>query len=185
MTFSNLSNPREDPDKLLRNKLAHIGSIQEIRLWKQLVQNDQSLFNRVYRLIFCENHKISWHAAWVIDHATEESPELLKAYLPELIDQLSLQKSDALKRHFTRMLLSQSIPEEKMGLLIDVLYRLLLPQEAVAVRANALQLLLNLALMEPELQQELKAVAESLLDEELTPGMKCKTRKILQILSRQ
>ncbi len=80
------------------------------------------------------------------------------------------------------MLLSQKIPEDRMGNLIDVLYDLLSPEEAIAVRANALQLLLNIALIEPGLKAELISVTESILEEELTPGMISKSQKVLLAL---
>lgn len=150
-----------------------------------MVLKDASLFNEIYYLIYSDNPRLAWHAAWVIDHVSEADPSKLEIFVPEMIDHLPQLKSSSLKRHFTRMLLSQKIPEERLGKLVDVLYKLLIPSEAIAVRANALQLLLNISLIEPDLQSELVCVAETILEEELTPGMKSKTKSILRILKRQ
>jgi hypothetical protein len=150
-----------------------------------MVLQDDSLFTEIYRLIYCDNPRIAWHAAWVIDHASEADPQKLQAYVPEIIDQLPHLKSSALKRHFTRMLLSQKIPNDRLGPLVDVLYNLLAPSEAIAVRANALQLLLNISLIEPELQPELVIVTETILEEELTPGMISKAKRVLESLKHQ
>jgi hypothetical protein len=82
------------------------------------------------------------------------------------------------------MLLSQKIPENQMGTLVDLLYDLLSPAEPVAVRANAMQLLYNISLIEPDLQPELISVTESILEEDLTPGLLSKSKKILSRLKR-
>lgn len=154
-------------------------------MWREIVLHDEALFVEIYHLIYCDNPRLAWHAAWVIDHVSEAVPSKLVPYVSEIIDWLPKLKSSSLKRHFTRMLLSQRIPENKMGNLVDVLYDLLSPSEAIAVRANALQLLLNIALIEPELKSELISVTESILEEELTPGMISKSKRVLMTLRRQ
>ena len=184
MNFSSLSGKNNHPDSLLSQRLEKIG-VQEISLWKEMVLKDESLFNEIYDLIYCNNPRLAWHAAWVIDHVSEADPSKLETFVPEMIDHLPQLKSSSLKRHFTRMLLSQKIPEDRLGRLVDILYNMLSPSEAIAVRANALQLLLNISLIEPALQSELICVAESILEEELTSGMKSKTKSILMTLKRQ
>ena len=181
MISSNRSGQENDSVQLRKN-LEQIG-VQEILLWKEMVLQNRSLFADIYGLIYCDNPRLSWHAAWVIDHVSEADPAMLEAHVPELIEQLPQLKSRSLKRHFTRMLLSQKLPENQLGQLIDVLYKLLAPTEAVAVRANSLQLLYNISLLFPELQSELISVTETILEEGLTPGMASKARKILRSLS--
>lgn len=184
MTFFNSSGQKAESDTNLRLRLENIG-IREIGTWKEMVLLDDSLFTEIYKLIYCANPKLAWHAAWVIDHVSEADPSKLEAFIPEMIDQLPKLKSSSLKRHFTRMLASQKIPENQMGLLVDVLYNLLSPSEAIAVRANALQVLYNIALIEPALQAELINVTEIILEEELTPGMFSKAKRVLRLLKRQ
>lgn len=181
MIISKSLEQKTDRVALIGAKLEKLGK-QEIYLWKELVKKDESLFAEIYRLIYSENPRIAWHAAWVIDHVSEENPSKLKPYVSELIDKLPGLKSSSLKRHFTRMLLSQEIPEHLLGSLIDVLYYLLSPEEAIAVRANALQLLYNISMIEPDLKPELISVIEGILEEELTPGMNSKGRNLLKAL---
>lgn len=184
MTSSNQFVPKDDPNPDLTNILKKIGNL-ETGIWKEMVRRDESLFAQIYTLIYHENPKTAWHAAWVIDHVSEADPGKLEAYIPDLIDQLPHLKSSSLKRHFTRMLNRYEIPENRLGMLVDVLYNLLSPAEAIAVRANALQLLYKVALIEPELQPELISVTEAILEEELTPGMISKGKKILWLLKHQ
>ena len=146
---------------------------------------DELLFTQVYKLIYNDNPKIAWHAAWVIDHASEVEPSRLEPYIPELIDRLPHLKNSSLRRHFTRMLTRHEIPEEKLGPFVDVLYDLLNPSEAIAVKAHVLQLLYQIALKEPDLQHELFSVLESMLEVEQSKGMISKGRKILKSLKHQ
>jgi hypothetical protein len=181
MISSNQPVSNDHINLLLSQKLEKIGA-REIGMWREIVLQDEILFAEIYRLIYCDNPRLAWHAAWVIDLVSEVAPSKLAPYVSEMIDRLPQIKSSSLKRHFTRMLLSQKIPENRMGNLVDVLYDLLSPSEAIAVRANALQLLLNIALIEPELKFELISVTESILEEELTPGMISKSKRVLLTL---
>ena len=168
----------------IKSRLEHIGT-KEIYIWKEMVLQDESLFEEIYSLIFCDSPRISWHAAWVIDHVSEAEPWRLEAHVPDIIDQLANLKSTALKRHFTRMLNSQEIPEDKAGLLVDALYNLLSPSEAIAVRANSMNLLYKIALKEPDLQQELCIVLHAVIETENTPGIVSTGKKILRALKFQ
>jgi hypothetical protein len=184
MTSSNQPVTNVHPNILLSQNLEKLGA-REIGVWREIVLHDEALFAEIYHLIYSDNPRLAWHAAWVIDHVSEADPSKLVPYVSEIIDLLTIVKSNSLKRHFTRMLLSQKIPENRMGILVDVLYDLLSPSEAIAVRANALQLLFNITLIEPELKSELISVTESILEEELTPGMISKSKRVLLALRRQ
>ena len=184
MIFYNQAVPKNDTNQRLRLNLEKIGG-QEIGIWKEMVLRDEALFQEIYKLIYCDNPRLAWHAAWVIDHVSEADPGKLEAYIPELIEHLPCLKSNSLKRHFTRMLIRHVIPQDQLGMLIDVLYNLLSPAETIAVRANALQLLHNIALIEQELKFELINVTETILEEDLTPGMISKANKILRSLKHQ
>lgn len=168
----------------LCSRIEHF-SIREIYLWREMVLRDELLFSQVYKLIYSDNPKISWHAAWVIDHASEVQPSKLEPHINELIDRLPHLKTSSLRRHFARMLTRHEIPEEKLGPFVDVLYGLLKPSEAIAVKAHVLQLLYQIALREPDLQSELISVLETMLEEEQSKGMISKGRKILKALKRQ
>lgn len=184
MNFSNQQGKTKDNAQVLKNRLENIGP-KEIYIWREMVLQDKDLFDEVFNLIFCDNPRISWHAAWVIDHVSEVDPGRLKIRVTEIIDNLPHLKSSSLKRHFTRMLLRQKIPTDKAGRLVDVLYKLLLPSEATAVRANSMHLLYKLALTEPDLQAELCSTIHSLLETERSAGMVSAGNKILRALRYQ
>ena len=184
MTSSDPAVKQKNEIQNLRASLENLGK-QEIYVWREMALRDDSLFTAIYHLIYCDNPRVAWHAAWVIDHASEAEPDKLEPHIPELTDQLPLLKSSSLKRHFTRMLNRHSIPEDKAGKLVDVLYRLLSPSEAIAVRANAMRLLCKIALLEPELKQELAGTIQSLLELEDKPGILSTGKNVLRTLQYQ
>jgi hypothetical protein len=182
MTFSNLPGQNAKPDRSISINLEKLG-IGDVGFWKEMVRRDDSLFAEIYKLIFCDNPQIAWHAAWVLDHVSEAEPDKLEPYVPELIDHLPKLKSSSLKRHFTRMLSRHKIPEDRLGLLIDNLYNLLSPAEAIAVRVFAMQTLYNIVLSEPELQSELISVIESILEDENSPAIISRGKRVLRLLN--
>ncbi|MEI7420687.1 MAG: hypothetical protein WCK18_01275 [Prolixibacteraceae bacterium] len=176
---------KNEEDFDLSRNIEQFSSIHEIYLWREMVLRDEMLFLRVYKLISSDNPKVAWHAAWLIDHASEADPSKLEPYINELIERLPNLTSSSLKRHFTRMLIKQEIPEEKLGQMVDVLYHLMKPSEAIAVQANALQLLYQIAMKEPDLKGELIYVLETMMEEGQSRGMMSKGRKILKALRNQ
>lgn len=184
MNFSSQFAKGKDNLPDIRTRLVNIGA-KEIYIWKEMVLRDEALFEEIYNLIFSENPRIAWHAAWVIDHVSEAEPWRLESHVNEIIDLLPNLKSTALKRHFTRMLNSQEIPDDKAGKLLDVLYNLLSPSEAIAVRANSMNLLCKIAQKEPDLQAELGIVIRSIIETENTPGIVSSGKKILRTLRLQ
>lgn len=173
---------RIDPGEL-GHKIIQIGG-GELEIWKRSALADEELFSQLYQLTYSKDHKIAWRSCWIIDNAAEESPERLIPFLPEIIARLSAEKSGSMKRHFTRILCRYDIPEEHLGQLVDTAFRLLSPSEAIAVRANAMQILYNISMREPDLKGELASVIESLLEEGGTPGLISRGRKLLRELAR-
>lgn len=181
MTSSDRSGQNEEREDTLASRLINLGR-QEIYLWKEMVVQDPSLFPEIYDLIFSDQPRVAWHAAWVIDHVSWDHPDLMASRVPDLIARLGEEKRSQLKRHLTRMLLKQQIPNDSAGRLIDILYSLLSPSEDVAVRANAMQLLYQMSLVEPGLKQELILVLEDLSESGGSAGILAKSGKLLRSL---
>jgi hypothetical protein len=181
MTSSdNAIKDRIDTGELISRILQISGG--ELEIWKRTVLADKGLFKQLYELTFSPEHKIAWRACWIIDNASEDSPELLLPYIREIVSRLAVEKSGSMKRHFTRMLCRYQIPEGLLGQLVDISFKLLSPIEDVAVRANAMQLLYNISRREPDLKGELAVVLETLLEEGGTPGIVSKASKLLMQL---
>jgi hypothetical protein len=174
-TFDNL-----DSKGIKQNILT--AGIRELELWKRAIAADEKLFNQLYEFIFSDEQKLAWRSCWILDTASEASPNLFADKLPELIDGLSATKNSSLKRHFTRILSRYQIPEEYLGKVVNLSFDLLKPSEPPAVRVNALQILYNIALQLPDLKGELIAVVDQLIAEGGSAGFMNRSARILKIL---
>jgi hypothetical protein len=169
------------PDEL-RTKILQIGG-GELELWKLSVLSDKKVFTQIYSLISSDEPKIAWRSCWIIDNATENNPGMLVPLIRDIVAHLNITKNGSLKRHFTRMLSRLKIPDEFLVQVVNRCFELLSPLEAVAVRANAMQVLFNISLREPDLKQELSSVLESLIEEGGTAGFLNRAQKLLKQLT--
>lgn len=174
----------EDLDvKVLKEKISRIGE-GELELWKLSVISDVTVFRNIYSMIASDEPGIAWRAGWIIDHATENYPDFLTPFIPDIVTRLGLNQNSSLKRIFTRMLTRHEIPEEFIVQTVNRCYELLSSSEPVAVRVNALQVLFNISQREPGLKHEFVTVLEGLLEEGGSAGFINRAEKLLQKLRR-
>ena len=168
---------------LLKEKILHIEA-GELGLWVLSVLSDETVFAQVYSMIAAADPKLAWRCGWIIDNATENYPELLVPFIPDIVAQLNSTQNGSLKRIFTRMLSRHEIPEYLLVQVVNRCFELLSPTEPVAVRVNAMQVLFNVSQREPGLKQELSVVLEGLLEEGGSAGFINRTEKLLRKLHR-
>lgn len=131
-------------------------------------------------LFFNDEYRVTQRASWPIAMLAERNPELLKPYLKTLIYNLKSSVHDAVKRNSTKILLILEIPEELLGVTIDIMFKFLMdPKEPVAIKANAITIIYRLAQNEPDLIRELKLIIEDQLPY-ASPGFTSRAKKILK-----
>jgi len=165
----------------IKQNILNIGS-GELKVWASAVSKDEKLFNQLFQFVFSGERRVAWRSCWIIDTASEETPVLLADKLTEIITGMISTGDGSLKRHFTRMLCRYQIPEEYLGAVVNRCFDLLAPQEPVAVRVYAMQLLFNIAHQMPDLKGELISVIEHLTEEGGTAGFNNRAAKLLRQL---
>ena len=100
-------------------------------------------------------------ASWVArDYANIQPAVVVKSY-KKVIDIVTSNFPDPVKRNLTGLLVDVGIPEKYESVVLDMSVNLLLDFKiAVAVHANALKLLNMLAKKHPELKQEINLITE-------------------------
>jgi hypothetical protein len=127
----------------------------------EFIGDDAQRFSELMKIFFAGEYRLTQRAAWPISYCAERHPELVRPYLPKLLDCLGRDDvHDAVKRNVVRLLQYVEIPRRLMGRvyahcldLIDDAY------EPVAVRALALTVAARIAKSEPYLMNELRLVA--------------------------
>jgi hypothetical protein len=174
-----MSNSTIEPE--LNSYLERWITMDESEILVQSMIADPKLFDKVFNNAFKFETPNIWRVWWYIDRASEQKPEILEPYIKRIAESLPRLPNSSIRRHFTRMLIRHHIPEEQQGVVVDKCFEWLLSREPVAVKANSLQVLYNITLLEPDLKGELIAAIESQY-ENGSVGFKNKARKMLAAL---
>lgn len=147
------------------------------------VGGDQKRFDELFNLFLNDEYRVVQRAAWPVSYCVEEHPALIKKHFTKLISNLEKPGlHDAVKRNTVRILQYVHIPEKFHGLVMDICFRFISsPDEAAAVKAFSITVLQNLAILYPEIINELKLVIEERWDYE-TAAFKSRAKKILKLV---
>jgi hypothetical protein len=126
----------------------------------EFIGDDPRRFAELMKLIFAGEYRLTQRAAWPMNYCAQRRPELIRPYLPKLLDCLERDDMhDAVKRNILRLLQHVEIPRQLAGKvyshcvdLIDDAF------EPVAVRAFALTVAARIAKSEPDLMSELRLI---------------------------
>ena len=126
----------------------------------------------------------SCRAAWLMDKIHEKEPSLIRPLIPQMIEQLKVEKSEEKKRHLLKLVSLNSLPGESLGFLTDYCISVFTSsKEPIAVRVHAMQILHNIALLEPELKSEICAIMEHEIENHPSAGLGSRGRKLLKSLA--
>jgi len=142
------------------------------------VNGDEEKFAELMNLFFNKDTRTCQRATWVVSHCVERTPWQIKPYLKKLIKNLYKDIDDTTKRNSVRVLQYIDIPENPWGETIEICFRYLMGNEAVAIKVFSMTVLYHLSLKVPEITNELKVIIEDQLPYG-TAGVKSRGTKIL------
>jgi len=148
----------------------------------QHIISDKNLFAELMKLYFSHEPRICQRAAWIVSHCAEHDNSLLVPYIKPMIKNLYKNVGDATKRNTVRVLRFLDIPEELWGEIIEICFRYLKGNEAIAIKVFSMTILYNLSHEIPEIIPELKISIEDQLPYG-SPGFKSRGNKILAKLA--
>jgi hypothetical protein len=148
------------------------------------IGTDKQRFADLMELFFSTRNIYAQRASWVMSHCTDLHPELLDPHLNRMVKNLYNDDiGNATKRNSVRALQFIEIPKRLWGKVIDICFRFLMGNEAVAIKVFSMTVLYNLSLKLPEISNELKVVIEDQLPYG-TAGFKSRGKKILRSLEK-
>jgi hypothetical protein len=140
--------------------------------------NNHEDYKLLMEIALYNSNPKSWRAAYLIDKINDNHPDLLQPFLSKMIDQVRNEKSTSKKRHFLKLISSNSITKEQQGVLFNFCIETLTSGEPVAVRVHAMQILYNIAEKETELIPEIILIIENEMEYHSTAGIITRGRKL-------
>ena len=132
-----------------------------------------------------KDYRVPQRAAHVVSLSFDKHPELIKPYIPKLIQfLLKNELKKGLKRNILRIIQHVELPEKDRGALYEKLCESLIrPEEEIAVRAFSMTVLYKLTQFYPELKPELLSTIEYVLDEpSCSPGIRSRGNAVMKAL---
>ena len=142
------------------------------------ISTDENKFAELMKLFFSHENTYAQRASWVMMHCTDRYPWLVRPYLEKLVKNLYQSPGEATKRNTVRLLQFIDIPEALWGEVIEICFRYLTGNEAIAIKVFSMTVLYKLSLKVPEISTELKVIIEDQLPYG-SAGFKSRANKIL------
>src|SRR5262252_9960169 len=164
----------------IRQALMAIRSKRQATAIVEFIGDDVRRFAELMKFLFAGERRLTQCAAGVMGYCVERRPELIRPYLPKLLD--CLERDDmhnAVKRNIARLLQYVEIPRRLAGKVYSHCVDLVDDaDEPVAVRAFALTVAARIAKSEPDLMNELRLVVRKHLPH-TTAAFQKRAREVL------
>jgi 8-oxo-dGTP diphosphatase len=145
-----------------------------------------AIFRKLLEFSFSDDKKLAFHASWILSKACDTFPGLITPFLPGIIEKLDKIDNESAQRSFLRILSLtplEPLSEKHHGILAEHSFTSLRSGfTAIAIKAYSMEILYKLALIYPELANELSATI-IMIEPEGSAGMKARGKMILRKLA--
>ena len=161
--------------------LAEHSRAQSLRIAKWIGTNADR-FDQLLQLFLQDEYRVVQRSAWVVRLIADKHPALIAPHLPAIVGRMEAEGVPvAVKRNVLGVLQQLSIPESLHGPVMNSCFAFLEdPLETVAVKSFSMTVLANLAKDYPEIKNEIRLLVEDQLENNPTPGIRSKARKVLK-----
>lgn len=146
---------------------------------------DESAFDFFFSQLKNDNQRIAWHAAWVLEKVSEQSPgHFSNSYNQSLVELSLTNKHDGLQRLILSILLNVPLLQP---ISVDFINRcfeqMLSPKESVGVQVLSMKILGKVCEIEPDFTPELLSSLENVEDELYTRGYYAAKKNLIKRLN--
>lgn len=141
-------------------------------------------FAAVIHLFLHDEYRVVQRAAWIVSFVAKKYPALLAPHLPAMVARMEEPGMPvAVKRNVLRILQYLPVPESLQGPVMNSCFAFLEdPLEAVAVKAFSMTVLANLAKDYPDIKNEIRLLIAAELENNPTPAIRSRARKVLKAI---
>jgi hypothetical protein len=156
---------------------------EEAKLIAQSIAENPTYMNELWDICI-NNEKHSWRATWILDKVYDISPDLVRLYLPQMIELVPSLTNESKLRQYLKLISLEPIPRNISGDFIIYCFNALISTtSAIAIKVYAMQILYNFSLKEPDIQNELALIIEEQM-ENGSAGLCSRGRKILKAINK-
>lgn len=129
-------------------------------------------FEEAIELALGDDEKLSWRAAWVINHVMKQNDQRLIFFAKDIIESIK-NKRDGHQRELLKVVEKMKIDEDIEGYLFDVCMTIWEDVNKIpSVRIKAFSIIYDLIKKYPELANEIEFITQKHYYETLSPGIK-------------
>ncbi|MCJ7447572.1 MAG: (deoxy)nucleoside triphosphate pyrophosphohydrolase [Bacteroidales bacterium] len=173
-------------DEELRSMIDRMISMKEADWVATSAIENPAIFKKLLEYSFSPDKKLAFHASWILSKVCDKYPEIIYPYLSGIIETLDKLDNESAQRSFLRIISLSDINKvsnKHHGILAERCFTELRSGfSAIAIKAYSMEILYKLALIYPELANEL-AASISMLQGEGSAGIIARGRIILNKLA--
>lgn len=151
------------------------------------IGSDPVRFKLVLEFALEDDGQYAMRAARAINLSSFRHPQLIRPFLPLLVNKLGSFQNDGLKRGMLKTLFQRSYEysDDVFGRLVDICFQFVNdPGEKVAIKIYALELLYRSSISYPEIKPEIISTIENIMPM-ASRGIQSRGKKMLKILYRE
>jgi len=173
-------------DEELRSMIDRMISIKEIDWIATSAIENPAIFHKLLEYSFSLDKKLAFHASWTLTKVCDKYPEIIYPHLSGIIEKLDKLDNESAQRSFLRIISLSDIKrvsDKIHGKLAESCFNELRSGfSSIAIKAYSMEILYKLALIYPELANEL-AASINMLQGEGSAGIVARGTIILKKLA--
>ncbi|MGF7138029.1 hypothetical protein [Roseimarinus sediminis] len=170
----------------IENFLYTAYSKAEYELMFQKTCQSRELFLTIWEMVRDRPPEKGWRLLWIMDHATEKDHRFILPILDELYQLVLRTKNESFIRHAMKLILRCPIDEEYAGALLERSIEWMNNARAkVSTQGLGLEFFYQVCLIYPELEGELLAHMDAMIERKPGAGMSVRIRQIREQLNKK
>lgn len=170
----------------LRTMVGSMLGVKEAEWVAMSAAENEALLNKLQEYSFSDDRKLAFRASWTLSKVFDKYPGLVTQSLTKMIETLDSVDNESVRRSFLRIVSLSDIgklSQKHQGMLADCCFRYLRSADsAIAIKAYSMEIIYKLAVIYPELANELSSTI-SMLADDAPAGVIARGRMILKKLA--
>lgn len=170
----------------LRSMVGKLIGVKEAEWIAASAVENIEILQKLFDYSFSDDRKLAFHASWALSKFYDKFPEMIAPGLQRLTEALDSLDNESVQRSFLRIISMANlndVSEKHHGILADHCFKMLRTGEsAIAIKGYSMDIIYKLALIYPELINELSATIK-MLEGERSAGIQARGNIILKKLA--